>query len=271
MNGVIQVVERVSTSRGGSPFPVTISYRTVFNVLIASGKVKAPRPLGGVVASMVAHGALVTALLFGSRPAIRAATEFEERIAEFLFPKDRAPKLADESLAYLRAPGGGTGSSASVGGSGSASGRDPQAKRDPFRLQMERAEGGTAGTPDLIADEQKMAESLGAFALLDVDSAAVRDPRSAAPAYPKDMEARGMDGLVRVRFVVDSTGLIDVSTIKVLDTTNESFARAVRAAMPEMRFRPAMMGTKAVRQLSEQEFEFKVLAKRDTTAGKKPA
>ena len=44
---------------------------TVFNVLIASGKVKAPRPLGGAVASMVAHGAIVTAILLGGRPAIR--------------------------------------------------------------------------------------------------------------------------------------------------------------------------------------------------------
>jgi len=111
---------------------------------------------------------------------------------------------------------------------------------------------------------------MGAFALLDVDSAAVRDPRSAAPTYPKDMEERGVEGIVRARFVIDSTGLIDPSTIKVLETTNESFARSVRAAMPEMRFRPAMMGTKAVRQLAEQEFAFHVQLKRDTTPAKKP-
>jgi TonB family protein len=243
----------------------------VFNVLIASGKVKAPRPLAGAVASMVAHGVIVTALLLGSRPAIRAATEFEERIAEYLFPKDRAPKLGDEALAYLRVPGGGTGSAASVGGAGSSSGREQARKpHDPSRLQMEKPEGGTAGTPDLIAQQQKMAESMGAFALLDVDSAAVRDPRSAAPTYPKDMEARGIEGDVKARFVIDSTGLIDPSTIKVLESTNESFARAVRAAMPGMRFRPAMVGTKAVRQLAEQEFAFHVQIKRDSTATKKP-
>ena len=73
-----------------------------------------------------------------------------------------------------------------------------------------------------------------------------------------------------MRFVVDSTGLVDVSTIKILQTTNESFARAVRAAMPEMRFRPAMIGSHPVRQMSEQDFAFKVVAKRDSIATKKP-
>jgi TonB family protein len=219
---------------------------------------------------MIAHGAILTALLVTSRPAIRAASEFEERIAEYFFPKDRAPKLGDQSIAHLTLPGGGTSSDAAVGGSGKESGRDVQTRHDPLKLAQPKPSGGTAGVPDLIAQQQKMAEAVGAFALLDVDSAAIRDPRSAAPAYPLDMEARGIEGLVRVRFVVDSTGLIDVSTIKVLATTNESFARAVRAAMPEMRFKPASIGGRAVRQLSEQEFAFKVQAKAPAVPVKKP-
>lgn len=115
-----------------------------------------------------------------------------------------------------------------------------------------------------------MAESLGAFALLDVDSAAARDPHSAAPSYPRDMEARGINGIVSVRFVVDTTGRVDPATVTVLKATNESFARAVRAALPDMKFRPAMMGTKAVRQLSEEDFTFKVQPRTDSTAVKKP-
>jgi TonB family protein len=242
----------------------------VFNTLIASGKTKAPRPVGGAVASMLAHGAVVTALVLGGKPAIRAATEFEERIAEYLFPKDRAPKIGQESVSYVPAPGGGNGSTASIGSTGKGEDRDVPIKHDPLRLEIEKPEAGTAGTPELIQQQQKMAESLGAFALLDVDSGAVRDPHSAAPSYPPDMEARGVEGLVKVRFVVDSTGLVDISTVKILQTTNESFARSVRAAMPDMRFRPAMINSHAVRQMSEQDFAFKVVAKHDSIATKKP-
>ncbi len=57
---------------------------------------------------------------------------------------------------------------------------------------------------------------------------------------------------------------------QVLGATNESFARAVRIALPDMRFRPAMMGSKAVRQLSEEDFAFKVQPRADSTAAKKP-
>jgi TonB family protein len=84
------------------------------------------------------------------------------------------------------------------------------------------------------------------------------------------MEAKGINGLVRVRFVVDSTGRIDVSTVTVLGATNESFARAVRTALPDMRFRPAMMGAKAVRQLSEEDFAFKVQPHPDSSVSKRP-
>jgi TonB family protein len=241
----------------------------VFNVLIASGRMKAPRPVGGVVASVVAHGALLAAVLLGSRPAIHVASEFEQRIAEFLFPKDRAPEIGDRIADQLRLPGGGTEAPAAAGGAGPVAGRDDQAKKnDPLTLQQERTAAGSTSTPDLIAQQQKMAESMGAFALLDVDSGAVRDPQSAAPAYPKDMEERGIEGAVRVRFVVDSSGRIDLSTIKILDATNESFAREVRSALPDMRFRPAMIGSHAVRQLSEQGFAFKVLVKRDSAKAK---
>ncbi len=229
----------------------------MFSVLIASGKTKTHRPVAGALGSMVLHASLLSAVLLGGKPAVRAATEFEQRIAEYFFPKDRAPKIGEESLAYLRIPGGGSAADGSLGAVGAGNDRDAVTKpRDPNQLQLQIPEAGTAAAPNAIADEVKMAESMGAFALLDVDSAAVRDPNSAAPEYPADMEEAGIAGLVKVRFVVDSTGRIDMSTVKILNKTNDAFARAVLGAMPAMRFRPALMGQNAVRQLSEQDFRF---------------
>ena len=249
-----------------------VYHRAVFDVLIASGKMKTQRPVAGALGSMVLHASVLSALLLGGRPAVRAATEFEQRIAEYFFPKDRAPKIGEESAAYLRIPGGGSGADASLGKDGAGREKDvPTKPRDADQLQLLQPEAGKAAAPNAIQDEVKMAESMGAFALLDVDSAAVRDPNSAAPEYPAEMEAAGLAGLVRVRFVVDSTGRIDMSTAKILEKTNEAFGHAVLAAMPSMRFRPAMMGPKAVRQLAEQDFRFALRPPVAEPAKKKPA
>src|SRR5690606_23635588 len=68
------------------------------------------------------------------------------------------------------------------------------------------------------------------FQVLDVDSAAVREPDSAAPIYPPELMATGVEGWAAVRFVVDSTGRVDLSTIETLGFTNPAFWDAVRTA-----------------------------------------
>lgn len=97
-----------------------------------------------------------------------------------------------------------------------------------------------------------------AYQVLEVDSAAAPDPTSAAPVYPPDLEARGIEGHVIVRFVVDSTGYVDMASVMTVEATGPAFERAVRSAMPRMKFRPAMMGDRPVRQLAEQLFRFEI-------------
>jgi TonB family protein len=94
--------------------------------------------------------------------------------------------------------------------------------------------------------------------VLEVDSAVVRDPSSAAPAYPAAMLAKSIQGTVRAQYVVDTLGLVDTTTFKVLETTHEAFTVAVREALPNMRFRPAIVRSHKVRQLVEQPFTFRI-------------
>jgi protein TonB len=96
------------------------------------------------------------------------------------------------------------------------------------------------------------------YQLLEVDSAATRDPTSAAPTYPPDLESSGIEGHVIIRFVVDSTGRVDLRTLLTVEATHAAFDRAVREALPKMKFRPAMVGDRAVRQLAEQLFKFEI-------------
>lgn len=97
-----------------------------------------------------------------------------------------------------------------------------------------------------------------AFANTEVEQQAERDPESAAPVYPKDLMAQGVEGWAAMRFVVDSTGLVDMSTVRVIDFTHPAFVAAVRSAMPGMKFAPARLGERPVRQLAEQMFRFQI-------------
>ena len=81
---------------------------------------------------------------------------------------------------------------------------------------------------------------------------------SGAIRYPDLLRQAGVEGEVLVQFVVGPDGGADVGSLKVLRETHELFTQAVRNALPQMRFNPARVGGKAVRQLVQQPFTFSV-------------
>ncbi|HEU4748164.1 MAG TPA: energy transducer TonB [Gemmatimonadaceae bacterium] len=81
---------------------------------------------------------------------------------------------------------------------------------------------------------------------------------SPKPKYPAVLESSGIPGEVQAQFVVMSTGRADMSSFKVLKSTNELFAQAVKNVLPRMRFSPAQIGGKPVNQLVQQSFQFAV-------------
>jgi TonB family protein len=100
---------------------------------------------------------------------------------------------------------------------------------------------------------------------LEVDSAVVRDPASAAPAYPPLLLSKGIAGYAFVRFVVDTLGVVDTISFRVVEATHPEFALAVRTALPGMRFRAAIQQGHRVPQWVEQKFHFRIM-RTDTTA-----
>jgi len=109
-----------------------------------------------------------------------------------------------------------------------------------------------------------------AFTLLDVDTVAVRDPTSAVPAYPRLLERQGIEGMAVVRFVVDSTGRADVETFRIIETNHPLFGAAVREALPGMKFHPATVGPRKVRQMVEIPFGFQIIRRGAADAVRKP-
>ena len=83
-------------------------------------------------------------------------------------------------------------------------------------------------------------------------------PGTGTPRYPDALRSSGVEGEVQAQFVVDEDGKAEIGTFKVLKATNDLFASAVRAALPQMRFYAAEVGGHKVKQLVQQSFQFKL-------------
>jgi protein TonB len=77
-------------------------------------------------------------------------------------------------------------------------------------------------------------------------------------AFPEALRSSGVGGEVSAQFVVDTLGRIENGSFKVLKATNDMFASAVRSHLPRMRFYPAEVGGRKVRQLVQQGFVFNI-------------
>jgi TonB family protein len=193
---------------------------------------------------------VVVLLLTGRQVATAVATFFEESV-QYLYPAPRdigplAPGQASES-----------------------SPRDARAVGDAAERWRERpagagglgegAHGGILFAP-LASNTEAVEPGIGdnAFSTVEVDSTAVFDPTSAAPEYPEAMAQRRLEGTAVLRFVIDSTGLVDMGTVRVISSTQAAFAKAVLMAMPRMKYRPASIAGHPVRLLVEQSFTFKI-------------
>jgi TonB family protein len=91
-----------------------------------------------------------------------------------------------------------------------------------------------------------------------VDEPARPQPDSPMPIYPSALKERRVEGEVVVTFVVNTSGAVEIPTFTVVRSTDSLFVSAVRAALPAMRFLPARVDSKNVRQLVQQSFPFKL-------------
>lgn len=79
---------------------------------------------------------------------------------------------------------------------------------------------------------------------------------SHAPRYPEILRSSGVEGQVTAVFVVDEQGHAEVSSVRFVRSDNPLFEDAVREALRRMRFSPAQVGGRKVRQLVQMPFVF---------------
>ncbi|MBA3672183.1 MAG: energy transducer TonB [Gemmatimonadaceae bacterium] len=201
--------------------------------------------------SLAAHLLLIGAAVRGTGT---SADELRQEIAQrvaFLPPPDRRPPVdASKERLYFVDVGAGAGQPTTDGLVGEAASQPRPSTALPGGAQSGRDQQSAGAEAEVSYDS--------VYSVLQVEESVMRTERSAAPAYPEDLRKESREGRVLVRYVVDTTGRVDSSSIQVIGASHEAFARSVREALPQMRFTAASIGGKHVRQLVEQPFDFRM-------------
>jgi protein TonB len=232
----------------------------MFNNLLES-KPKKQRTTGGLVLSGVIHAVLITAAVYGTLQAKESIEKVKQEKVEFVEmkkkeppppPKEQPPppkdivvappppkgfqvltapikvpdvlpdidlskKVTDEADFSGKGVAGGSGKGV-VGGTG------PVNTDQPFLDFQVEKQVSSAGGP--------------------------------APRYPDMLRSANIEGEVLAQFIVDTTGRFEPGSFKVIKSSHDLFTAAVRNALPNMKFYPAEIGGRKVKQLVQQPFTF---------------
>jgi TonB family protein len=82
----------------------------------------------------------------------------------------------------------------------------------------------------------------------------IRPPR---PVFPVVLQGTGTAGSVRLSFIVESTGLVRPSSIRLIGKTHPALARAARDALASAVYEPAQFRGRHVAQHVIQDFQFR--------------
>ncbi len=239
----------------------------MFNNLVESKRKKQRSP-AGIFASFVLHAALITLVVVAGG---QAAEQFEkpkqEKVDFVEVKKDEPPPPKNEPppppppdvVAAPPPPKGFQILTAPVDIPDVLPDIDLSKKvTDEADFSGKGAAGGTAkgvegGKPQLVGANNDQP-----FFEFQVEKPVQALPGGSSPRYPDILRQAGVEGEVLAQFVVDTTGRAEMNSYKVLKTTHELFGNAVKQALPGMRFIPAEVGGRKVRQLVQQPFSFAI-------------
>lgn len=81
---------------------------------------------------------------------------------------------------------------------------------------------------------------------------------SPVPTYPDLLVMAGMTGIVVIDVEIDTTGIADTASLKMLVKSHQLLANSVQHAIGRMRFTPAVRGGRKVREKIRAAFRFNV-------------
>lgn len=202
--------------------------------------------------SIVAHAVVVWFALTPTPGTFRLPTEEREARAMFLLPPDPVNAANREADIPLPAkPGSGFDEASQL--PSVREGRRAVATVDSARHRGDRSglrSDEPLGPPPFLVQR--------VYSAVQVDEMVERYPYSAAPEYPPELSALGVEGKVEATYVVNASGRVDTSTIRVMRSDDPRFTESVREALGQAMFRPARRSGQSVPQLVQQRFSFRL-------------
>jgi protein TonB len=113
----------------------------------------------------------------------------------------------------------------------------------------------TASQPEGV-ENIDASSTTAAFRADQVERQVALVPGSAPPEYPEMLRRSAVEGTVVATFIVGDDGHAEIESLRFLRSDNRQFEDAVRAALRRMRFVPAEVAGRKVRQLVQMPFVF---------------
>ena len=233
----------------------------MFNTLIES-KPKKQRSAGGTAFSIVFHAVIAGLLIYATAQAGEEMTKEKTEEVKFVeVPKDeppppeKAPPPPDITVAppppkgfqVLQAPIDIPDKIPDVDLTKAVTNEDDFTGKGVAGGTGKGVEGGTGPVnPDQ------------AYFEFQVEKPALALPGNPSPRYPDVLRESNVEGEVLAQFVVDTSGRADMKTFKVLKSSHDLFTASVRSVLPSMKFYPAEVGGRKVKQLVQLPFAFKL-------------
>jgi protein TonB len=234
----------------------------MFDNLIES-KAKKQKRAGGVIFSAVLHALLITAAVYGTLQAKNAIEKPKAEKVEFveMKKKDEPPPPKEEPkppppdvVVKAPPPKGFQVLTAPI--------KIPDVLPDidlSKKVTNEEdfsgkgvaggiAKGVVGGTPQPVSDQP--------YFEFQVEKQVAALPDNPRPRYPDMLRSANVEGEVLAQFVVDTSGRAEMNTFKVLKSSHDLFTNSVKSALANMRFYPAEVGGRKVKQLVQMPFVF---------------
>ena len=231
----------------------------MFTTLVES-RAKRPRRAAGTIASIGMHGALIATIVAVTMPGSGDASETQiafdppptyvivrpRQVPSAPAPAAPATGLASPLPSTIIIPPSSIPTSIPT--------IDVSIPSVPAEQIGIRAAGGPIGSSQLGVTSH----GLGGDGVVDVRDAE-RIPavlgNPAAPLYPNALRASGVSGRVEARFVIDTTGRVELDGL-AMESWHPLFSDAVRSALSRFRFSPGEAGGRKVRTMVQMPFVF---------------